>query len=65
MRSEDYSDADLVAYLDGGLDADTRASLEAAVDTDPGLGERLAALSLDTEALREGFAALLADAPDQ
>ena len=65
MRSEDYSDADLVAYLDGGLDAQTRASLEAAVDTDPGLGERLAALSLDTEALREGFAALLADAPDQ
>ena len=64
MQPGEYSDADLVAYLDGGLDADTRASIEDAVATDPELAVRLGALSLDVDALRDGFDDLLGGAPD-
>ena len=64
MQADRYSDADLVAYLDGRLDDEERSRLKAAAAEDPHLAERLDALATDTGALRDGFDDLLGQAPD-
>ena len=57
------SDEMLTAYLDGALDADDRATVEAALARDPAVANRLAALDVPMAALRDGFDDLLAQAP--
>ena len=63
MQAAEYSDADLITYLDGGLDQDSRLRLESAMASDPDLAGRIGALAMDTHSLRDGFDALLAEAP--
>ena len=52
------SDEQLAAYLDGELAPEARQAVEAAVDADPALAERLAALAAGDQALRAGFSAI-------
>ncbi|MEL7098178.1 MAG: anti-sigma factor [Pseudomonadota bacterium] len=61
--SRDYSDADLVAYLDGAAPEELSREIEADLTTDAALGQRVADLHVPMDALREGFDALLAAAP--
>lgn len=61
--SDDISDGMLTAYLDGELDAANAARIEAALATDATLAARLAALDVPMDALRQGFDAVLAQAP--
>ncbi len=51
-----HSDEALVAYLDGELDAEERAHVDAWLDADPGVRERLLALAESAGALRSAFA---------
>jgi anti-sigma factor RsiW len=51
-----HSDEALVAYLDGELDADERAHVEAWLDADPAVRDRLLALSESAGLLRTAFA---------
>jgi anti-sigma factor RsiW len=50
-----HSDEALVAYLDGELDADERAHVEAWLDADPVVRDRLLALAESATALRGAF----------
>ena len=63
MSEHDITDETLVAYLDGALSDTEHARVDAALAADALLGERLAGLDLDTDALRDGFAHMLATAP--
>lgn len=58
MQNDMISDEDLVAYLDGQAEAPLRNRTEAALRTDLRLQHRLAALELDTDALRDSFSLL-------
>jgi len=51
-----HSDEALVAYLDGELEADERAHVEAWIDADPAVRDRLLALSESAGLLRGAFA---------
>ncbi len=51
-----HSDEALVAYLDGELDGDERAHVEAWLDTDPAVRDRLLGLAESAGALRGAFA---------
>jgi len=51
-----HSDEALVAYLDGELDADERRHVEAWLEADPAVRERLTALAQTGELLRGAFA---------
>jgi anti-sigma factor RsiW len=51
-----HSDEALVAYLDGELDADERAHVEAWLDADPAVRDRLLALADSATMLRNAFA---------
>jgi anti-sigma factor RsiW len=55
------SDEALVAYLDGELDDAACRQLDASIDADPELRERLAALSQSTELVRSAFADVVAE----
>src|SRR5690349_17762566 len=57
-----HSDEALVAYLDGELDSVERGHVEAWLEADPAVRERLAALSQSGELLRAAFADI-ADEP--
>jgi len=56
-------DEDLTAFLDGEADGPLQAEIEDALASDPGMQRRLTELSVDRDALRAGFDALLEDAP--
>src|SRR5579862_7540146 len=56
-----HSDEALVAYLDGELDADERAHVEAWLDADPAVRDRLLALADSATVLRNAFADFVAD----
>ena len=58
-----FSDEELTAYLDGAADPALRADIERALGGDPGLRERLEALSVDVDAIRGAFDDLLNAAP--
>lgn len=51
-----HSDEALVAYLDGELDADERAHVEAWLDADPAVRDRLLALAESATLVRNAFA---------
>ena len=51
-----HSNEALVAYLDGELDASERAHVEAWLDADPAVRDRLLALSESAGLLRSAFA---------
>lgn len=57
------TDERLTAYLDGELDADEQAQIEAALATSPELCKRLAALDVPVSELRDAFDRTLAAAP--
>jgi anti-sigma factor RsiW len=61
--SHSIRDEDLVAYLDGEIDAARRREIEAALASSRDLNSRLAAINLDKEALRVAFGAVAAAAP--
>jgi anti-sigma factor RsiW len=63
MRYTVITEEDLVAYLDGGVDAGRRREIEAARVQDQRLAARLAALNIDTAAIRATFDAVAAAAP--
>lgn len=56
-----FSDETLNAYVDGELDAATRAMLEAAMATDPRLAERIARQRALRERVRDAFAPSLTE----
>lgn len=58
-----FRDEELTAYLDGELDVRTQRDLEAALETDVGLRQRLDALRLPSDAIASAFDDLLATAP--
>ncbi len=58
-----YDDAVLVAYLDGQLDADAMAKIEADLHHNLLLAERVRALDLDTKALKDAFSEITKSAP--
>ncbi|MEM7058462.1 MAG: hypothetical protein AAF557_12785 [Pseudomonadota bacterium] len=64
MTTDQISDEDLVAFLDGEADQTMSARVAKALAEDPALGDRVAALQIETDELRQGFDALLATAPD-
>jgi anti-sigma factor RsiW len=51
-----HSDEALVAYLDGGLDSTERGHVEAWLEADPAVRDRLAALAQSTELARNAYA---------
>lgn len=63
MTSQVFSDEELTAYLDGEADGRLEAALSEALETDTTLQDRLAQLDIPVASIREGYAALLADAP--
>jgi anti-sigma factor RsiW len=61
-----HSDEALVAYLDGELDADERAHVEAWLEADPAVRDRLLALADSAALLRNAFADFVTEpVPDQ
>jgi anti-sigma factor RsiW len=56
-----HSDEALVAYLDGELGSDERAHVEAWLDADPAVRDRLLALSESAGMLRSAFADFMTD----
>lgn len=61
--TEQFSDAELIQFLDGTLPAETHMAIEAALATDRALADRLAALHVDTDAIGSAFNTLLEGAP--
>lgn len=60
------SDETLMAYVDGELDAASRASVEAAMQQDPDIGKRIARQRALREKLQSAFAAILEEpVPDR
>ena len=64
MKRREFTEEELVAYLDGELSADRRTEIEQALTTDPALSDRLSELRVDTSAIKSAFDGLLDDAPD-
>lgn len=61
-----HSDEALVAYLDGELDANERAHVEAWLDADPAVRDRLLALAESATTLRNAFSDFLTEpVPEQ
>src|SRR5215469_2486077 len=61
-----HSDEALVAYLDGELDAEERAHVEAWLDADPSVRDRLLALAESATTLRAAFADFITEpVPDR
>jgi len=58
-----YTDEEIVAYLDDALETDEQKNLRRALADDKDLQKRVAALTFDTDVLRESFEPLLQDAP--
>jgi len=56
-----HSDEALVAYLDNELDADERAHVEAWLDADPAVRDRLLALAESATTLRNAFAEFMTE----
>ena len=56
-----HSDEALVAYLDGELDGDERAHVEAWLAADPAVRDRLLALAESATTLRSAFAEFVAE----
>ncbi len=64
--SQEFTDEHLSAFLDGELDAETSAVLEAALEADPVLAGRLEALALIDDQLRPAFAETVSESvPDR
>ncbi|WP_298835800.1 hypothetical protein [uncultured Roseobacter sp.] len=63
MQDRHFTDEELVAYLDGEADHAPVALIDAALERDPVLRQRVRALGLDTLALRAGYETLLNPAP--
>lgn len=61
--ARDYSDADLVAYLDGVAPEELCREIEADLAQDAALAQHLADLHVPMDALKAGFDALLETAP--
>lgn len=61
--ADPISDEDLVAYLDDALDPAHRRRIDAALEADPGLPDRIAALDIDLPAIRSAMEGLAAAAP--
>eukprot|EP00903_Cladosiphon_okamuranus_P000903 g901.t1 len=57
------SDETLTAYLDGELSAEEQRQVEAALENDPALVDRLEALAVPVDKVREAFDTLLPQAP--
>ena len=65
-KMQKHSDESLVAYLDGELEADERAHVEAWIDADPEVRGRLLALAESANTLRTAFADFVAEpVPDR
>ena len=61
--SRHFDEETLSRFLDGDLPADERAEIDAALEADPTLVERLSALEAQDHAIREWFDAQLTEAP--
>jgi len=59
-----FSDEDLTAFLDGEADAALAREIAAAESRDPNVRDRLQALHLSRDVVREALDTVLADAPD-
>ena len=59
MDRTDFSDEELVAYLDGESEYAPIDEIESALQSDPALAKRLDALRVDTDLISEGFSAYL------
>lgn len=57
------SDETLTAYLDGELSAEEQRQVEAALENDPALVDRLEALAIPVDKVRDAFDTLLPQAP--
>lgn len=64
MERHEFTDEDLVGYLDGELSAERRAAVKRGLAEDSTLAERLDALRVDTGAISSAFDGLLTEAPD-
>lgn len=64
MSADRFSDEDLTAFLDGQADPVLSAEIGAELETDAHLQARLASLDIPIAALREGYDALLGQAPE-
>ena len=60
-----HSDEALIAYLDGELDSAERGHVEAWLEADPAVRERLAALAQSAELLRAAYAELVDEKPPE
>lgn len=60
---KDFSDEELVSFLDGECDGELAAEISLALETDTQLQQRLQKLDLNIEDLRTGLDTLLAHAP--
>ncbi|MEO0401595.1 MAG: hypothetical protein AAF214_04400 [Pseudomonadota bacterium] len=58
-----FTDEDLTAYLDGEADDALHAAIDAALETDPDLGDQMAALDVPLAPIAEAYAALMDSAP--
>lgn len=65
MQETAFTDEDLTAYLDGELDAATRARLESALERQSDLRRRLDALGAGGRPFRTSFDSLLEQAPSE
>ncbi|WP_299151723.1 hypothetical protein [uncultured Tateyamaria sp.] len=59
-----FSDEDLTAYLDGEAEDVLHAAIDAALETDEALGERLAELDIPMGAITDAYARLLNTVPE-
>jgi len=59
----EFSDEELTAYLDNELDALSVKKIDASLESDPALRQRLEHLSIDVTELSESFECVLSDAP--
>jgi len=57
--AQDFTDADLVAYLDGEAPEELHKDIDAALAADEGLAQRMEGLALPMDALRGGWDTLL------
>lgn len=63
MKPQEVTDEMLMAYVDGELDAQTGASVAAAIAADPALAERADLFRASAEAAQSAFADILAAPP--
>jgi anti-sigma factor RsiW len=64
MDHNHFTDEQLTAYLDGEADAELTAMIDAALEVDAQLGDRMAGLDIPLAAINQAYDALLDQAPE-